>query len=70
MSEIIPGEMTMKQAMEIQSKQLAEWMPKLSAACYLALVRKIDLSNFAGYLSPYEVFRGESMTNFISNWKP
>lgn len=62
--------MTMEQALEIQSRQLAEWMPKLSAPCYLALVRKIEILNFAGYLSPYEVFRGDSMTNFISNWKP
>lgn len=70
MSEIIPGQMTMDQALEIQSSQLAEWMPKLSAPCYVSLVRKIDLSNFAGYPEPYEVFRGTDMDNFIANWKP
>ena len=61
--------LTMERAIEIQLQQLEEWRSKLNEECYFDLKEKANLSNQL-VTSPYGVFRGSDMSNFIANWKP
>lgn len=65
MSEIIPGQMTMEQALEIQSSQLAEWMPKLSALAMSHLLEKLIFQTLRGILNPMK-FSGEPTWTILS----
>jgi hypothetical protein len=60
-------ELTMKRAYLIQFEQLQEWGKVLNQEAYMMLVDEMLRRNAEGYNSPYDVFRGVDMDNFIHN---
>lgn len=65
---------TFADAMKIQADNLVAWIPRLSEDCCLALCAKVNEENARlrslPNPSPYAVFRGDHITNFVANWKP
>lgn len=65
---------TLADAMKIQADNLVAWMPRLSIPCWEALFAKVETENdrlrSLPNPSPYAVFRGDHITNFVANWKP
>ena len=57
----------MADAMEIQSDDVARWKTVLNETAFAALVEKVDAVNAAGYNSPYDVYRGGSIDQYIAN---
>ena len=65
---LLQKEFTMKDALKIQSDNLAEWKGKLKSDCYN------DLETYAKETNdtvndPYRVRRGSNLSNFVANWK-
>jgi hypothetical protein len=68
---------TVEELLEVQKKQIEEWKPKLSKACYNDLVQWIGAQNgmiqmrmSRGDSTMEAVKRGTSLDEFIGNWKP
>jgi hypothetical protein len=59
---------TIKDALEVQARQLEELKIKLSDAAYAVLEAEVEKRNTNGYKSAYDVFRGQDMDAFASNW--
>lgn len=54
----------------IAQSQLAEWKTKLNEKCYSDLEKKCRIAWFeADPSKPYDLFRGNRMTEFVCNWK-
>jgi len=62
-------EFTVEQGLKIQGEQLTEWESKLHPECYKDLVAHATSTNHLAK-SGLEVCRGNSLSNFIANWKP
>lgn len=58
---------TFQDAYKIQSQHIIEWSTVLNPDAYLALLRKTIEENAKEMESPYEVFRGSDISNFIQN---
>lgn len=60
------------EGLSIQRQGLAQWEAKLNPECYADLVAECDRRN--SLLSEvddlFSVFRGNSLTQFICNWRP
>lgn len=65
-------QLTLEEAFEIQKEHIEQWKPRLSYECYNDLMKKVELENslVTKDTSPYDVFRGCNLSNFIENWKP
>lgn len=58
---------TFQDAYKIQSQHIIEWSNVLNTDAYLALLRKVIEENAKEMESPYDVFRGSDISNFIQN---
>lgn len=58
---------TMEDAFNIQSEQISRWAKVLNSKALLMLMKGVDKKNSKGYKSPYDVFRGNSIDEFIQN---
>jgi len=67
--ETIKKEFTVRDAYDIQTKHIAEWMPKLSINCYTDLLTWVISKNM-DVKNTHDVVRGCDLSAFISNWKP
>ena len=63
---------TINDGLVLQFNALAVWKKKLSTKCYKALEAECFEQNklLDQEDSGYKVFRGQSLTTFIENWKP
>lgn len=64
---IITEDFTMEDAFDIQSQHIAEWKDILNDAAFNLLQTEVDRRNKAGYRTPYDVFRGNDIDQFIAN---
>ena len=60
-------EFTFEDAFNIQLKNLSEWASVLKTEAYLKVLQAVIERNNKGYKSPYDVCRGNDITNIISN---
>jgi hypothetical protein len=64
--------LTYHEAVQIQRAQLQQWLPRLSAQCWLDL--KLECMRRNGMIvnedDGAKVFRGSDITEFVANWKP
>ena len=58
---------TIEDALEIQAEQINKWAKVLNHDAYLMLIDEANERNAQGHKSPYEVFRGNSIDEFIHN---
>jgi hypothetical protein len=58
---------TMQDALKVQEEQILRWGKVLSDKAYSMLCLGIMRKNAKGYKSPYDVFRGTDIDNFIHN---
>ena len=58
---------TFQDAYKIQSQHIIEWSTVLNPDAYLSLLRKTIEENAKEMESPYDVFRGSDISNFIQN---
>ncbi len=58
---------THEEIFEIQRKQLLQWKSVLKPEIYEALEKHVFSMNEQIYDSPYDIFRGGSMDNYIHN---
>lgn len=54
-------------ALEIQREHLAKWKTVLNEKAYELLSKHVMDLNFKGYASPYDVCRGQDLTEFVLN---
>jgi hypothetical protein len=60
--------MTMAEAMQIQAEHLSIWFKVLNKETYNAIMHEVNHRNAKGYDSPYDVFRGQSIDNWVINY--
>lgn len=63
---------TVQEALEVQSRQLETWKPRLSAACFAALEKRAAHENgkLRDTSTGHDVWRGSQMDDVIHNWRP
>lgn len=59
--------MKVEEGIEIQKRHLADWKKLLKKSVYLDLVAEAEKQNLT-VKTGYDVFRGNSITNFIENY--
>lgn len=67
MTNEIKKEFTMNDALTMQLEHLREWKVILNPSAYLQLLDKVIARNGEGYKSPYDVCRGNDLTNIVLN---
>lgn len=65
--------MTTKKALEIQTEQLAIWKKVLNRKTYSLLIKEVKSRNkhylkYEENMTPYDVFRGQSIDSWIINY--
>jgi hypothetical protein len=58
---------TIEDALAIQAEQINQWAKVLNYDAYLMLIDEVNERNAQGHKSPYDVFRGNSIDEFIKN---
>ncbi len=61
------GTFTMQDAYNLQINDLCLWAKRLNTETYLILLAKVIERNSKGYTTPYNVLRGNDLTNIIVN---
>ena len=63
---------TLEEGLLVQFNHLAIWKRKLNKKCFDALAAECLAQNklLSDKDSGFQVFRGQSLDNFIANWKP
>jgi len=59
--------LTFQEAFSIQIEHLAQWSKVLNPESYCKLIEEVKKRNSIGYDDPYEVTRGNGLTNIIEN---
>lgn len=57
---------TLKEALQVQADQLKEWKSILKPEKY-KLLETYALKNNKGKVSPYHIFRGTDISNWVAN---
>ena len=57
----------MEEAMKVQARHLAFYEEILKPKYYAEVKAEADRLNEIGYESPYDVFRGNDIDNFVAN---
>jgi hypothetical protein len=59
--------LTFEKAFSIQFEHVAQWSKVLNRESYFKLIEEVKKRNSIGYNEPYEVTRGNGLTNIVEN---